>query len=59
MWENTYFSIKKPKASRALKQALDPGQRSLTLLTQLCFATSATLGLRSWPPLDEILDPCL
>ena len=24
MWENAYLSIKNPKASRALKRALDP-----------------------------------
>ena len=27
MWENVYLSIKNLKASRALKQALDPGRR--------------------------------
>ena len=26
MWENVYLSIKNPKASRALKQAPDPGR---------------------------------
>ena len=52
MCENAYLSIKNPKASRALKRALDPGRRML--------ATSATFGLRSWgPPLDQILDPHL
>ena len=41
MCENAYLSIKNPKASRALKRALDPGRRMLTLLTWLCFAMSA------------------
>ena len=60
MWENAYLSIKNPKASRALKRALDPGRRMLASLTRLRFAMSATFGLRSWgPPLDQILDPHL
>ena len=60
MWENAYLSIKTPKASRALQQALDPSRKLLTLLTRLRFATSATFGLRAWgPPLDQILDPHL
>ena len=60
MCENAYLSIKNPKASRALKRALDPGHRMLTLLALLRFAMSATFGLRSWaPPLDQILDPHL
>ena len=54
MCENAYLSIKNPKASRALKRALDPGRRMLTSLTRLRFATSATVGLRSWgPPLTK------
>ena len=54
MCENAYLSIKNPKASRALKQALDPGRRMLASLARLCFATSATFGLRSWgPPLTK------
>ena len=54
MCENAYLSIKNPKASRALKQALDPGCRMLALLVWLHFATSATFGLRSWaPPLTK------
>ena len=60
MCENAYLSIKNPKASRALRRALDPGRRLLALLARLCFAMSATFGLRSWgPPLDQILDPHL
>ena len=60
MWENAYLSIKNPKASRALKLALDPGCRMLASLAQLRFATSATFSLRSWgSPLDQILDPHL
>ena len=49
MWE-CIFGVKNPKASRALKQALDPGCRLLTSLTRLHFATLATFGLRSWGP---------
>ena len=60
MCENAYLSIKNPKASRALKRALDPGRRLLASLTRLHFAMSATFSLRSWgPPLDQILDPHL
>ena len=60
MWENAYLSIKNPKASRALKWALDPGRKLLASLAQLRFATSATFGLSTWgPPLDQILDPHL
>ena len=50
MCENAYLSIKNPKASRALKWALDPGHRMLASLVRLRFAMSATFGLRSWPP---------
>ena len=54
MCENAYLSIKNPKASRALKWALDPGRRMLASLAWLRFATSATFGLRSWaPPLTK------
>ena len=55
MCENAYLSIKNPKASRALKQALDPpGRRMLASLARLRFAMSATFGLRSWaPPLTK------
>ena len=60
MWENAYLSIKNPKASRALKRALDPGRKLLASLMQLRFVTSATFGLSTWgPPLDQILDPHL
>ena len=59
MCENAYLSIKNPKASRALKWALDPSPRLLASLTPLCFTTSATFSLRSWAPLDQILDPHL
>ena len=48
MCENAYMSIKNPKASRALKWALDPGHRLLASLTQLHFATWATFSLRDW-----------
>ena len=50
MWENAYLSIKNPKASRALKWALDPSHKLLALLMQLRFATSAIFGLRTWGP---------
>ena len=54
MCENAYLSIKNPKASRALKRALDPGRRMLASFTRLRFATSATFSLRSWgPPLTK------
>ena len=54
MCENAYLSIKNPKASRALKQALDPCRRMLASLARLRFAMSATFGLRSWgPPLTK------
>ena len=60
MCENAYLSIKNPKASRALKRALDPGHRMLAWLARLRFAMSATFGPRSWgSPLDQILDPHL
>ena len=59
MWENAYLSINNTKASRALKRALDPGRNLLALLMRLRFAMSATFGLRTWPPLDQILDPHL
>ena len=57
-WENAYLRVKNARASRTLRQALDPSQYWLTSLTQLRFATSAKsrdkfLG----PPLDQILDP--
>ena len=59
MCENAYLSIKNPKASRALKWALDPSCRMLASLVRLHFTTSATFCLRSWAPLDQILDPHL
>ena len=60
MWENAYLGIKNPKASRALKRALDPGRKLLASLARLRFATPATFGLNTWgPPLDQILDPHL
>ena len=49
MCENAYLSIKNPKASRALKRALDPGRRMLNSLVWLSFARSATFGLRPRP----------
>ena len=60
MWENAYLSIKNPKASRALKQALDPGHKiaHFARVTVLCYVSNfrpQNLG----PPLDQILDPHL
>ena len=51
MCEIAYLSIKNPKASRALKRALDPSRRLLASLTRLYFTLSATFGLRRWGPL--------
>ena len=59
MWENAYLSFKNPKASRALKQALDPGCKLLTLLARLYFATSATFGLRSWTLTKSWIRTCV
>ena len=53
MCENAYLSIKNPKASRALKQALDPSHRLLASLRRQLSASEAG------PPLDQILDPHL
>ena len=47
MCENAYLSIKNPKASRALKQALDPGRRMLTSLRRQLSASEA--GAPPWP----------
>ena len=48
--------VENTKTSRVLRQALDPCQYCLTLLTQLHFAMSA----KSWKNvLDQILDPLL
>ena len=44
MYENAYLSIKNPKASRALKQALDPHRKLLTSFERLRFAMLATFG---------------
>ena len=59
-WENAYLRVKNARASRALRQALDPSQYWFTSLAWLCLATSAKsrktfLG----PPLDQILDPLM
>ena len=53
-WENAYLTVKKGRASRALRRALDPGQYWLASLTRLRFATSAKcrktfLGPPPWP----------
>ena len=50
MWKNTYLSIKNPKASRALKWALDPDHILLASLAQLHFTTWATFSLRCLGP---------
>ena len=50
--ENAYLVIKNPRASRALRQALDPGQSGLTLFAQKGLAKrSKTFGLG--PPLQK------
>ena len=59
MEEWIYLSIKSPKDSRTLKWALDSSHKWLASFGQLYFATLATFGLRSWAPLDKILDPHL
>ena len=41
MCENAYLSIKNPKASRALKRALDPGRRMLASLRRQLSASEA------------------
>ena len=55
MCEIAYLSIKNPKASRALKRALDPGRRMLASLRYVGSFRPQKLG----PPLDQILDPHL
>ena len=47
MCENAYLSIKNPKASRALKRALDPGRRMLASLRWQLSASEA--GAPPWP----------
>ena len=49
MCENAYLSIKNPKASRALKRALDPGRRMLTSLRYVGNFRPQKLG----PPLTK------
>ena len=39
-WENAYLSIKNPKASRALKWALDPGRKLLASLRRQLSASA-------------------
>ena len=53
MWENAYLSIKNPKASRALKWALDPSRKLLASLRRQLSASGPG------PPLDQILGPHL
>ena len=53
MLENAYLSIKNPKASTALKGALDPGRKLLASLRRQLLASAPA------PPLDQILDPHL
>ena len=60
MWENAYLSIKNPKASRALKQALEPQPQiahfaHVTPLHYIGNFQPQSLG----PPLYQILDPHL
>ena len=55
------FDTKNARDSRALRQALDPGQCFwLSSLALCCYAPSAILRKKlSGPPLDQILDPLL
>ena len=51
---------KNPRASRALRQALDPGLLKLTLFIWLCFTLSANSQNTFFlPPPTKILDPLL
>ena len=61
MWENAYLSIKNPKASRALKQALDPSHRLAHFIhtTLLCYVSNIRLQKLGGGALDQILDPHL
>ena len=57
--ENAYLTVKNARASRALRQALDPGG---TNIRSLCSPNSTSLhrqnlGKKFWDPLDQILDP--
>ena len=57
-WENAYMTVKNARASRALRQALDPGHYWLASLAWLRFAMSAKSQKKFLgPPLDQILDP--
>ena len=67
-WENAYLIVKNARASRALRQALDPGQYFMarfarqTSLHSPDFASlrRQNIGKNFWgPPLDQILDPLL
>ena len=52
--------VKNARASRALRQALDPAQYWLTSIARLCFATSAKSREKILAtPTDQILDPLL
>ena len=42
--ENAYLAMKTPRASRSLRQALDPDQLGLTSFTQLCCVESEKWG---------------
>ena len=58
-WENAYLRVKNARASRALRQALDPDQYWFTSLAWLRFATSTKSQEQFLPPHDQILDPLL
>ena len=58
--ENAYLAKKTPRASSALRQALDPGHLKLTSFAQLHFTSLATLPKQEFgPPLTAILGPPL
>ena len=63
-WENSYLRAKNARASRALRQALEPGQYWVESLIQVHFAHATLLCYVSkiskkisGTPLDQILDP--
>ena len=60
-WENTYLIVKNARASRALRQALDPGQYFMAhFVCQISLHYVGKISEKiSGPPLDQILDPLL
>ena len=56
-WENAYLTVKNARASRTLRQVLDPSQYWLASLVQLHFTMSVKPQKKFWALLDRILDP--